>query len=107
MVAVARKIDDLTSKLAAIVGERHLLTDPADMASYLIDERKRYHGAARAVVRPGSTAEVAEIVRACRAARVPIVPQGGNTGLCGAATPSESGDAVVLSLARMDRVREV
>ncbi|HEY5608072.1 MAG TPA: FAD-binding oxidoreductase [Alphaproteobacteria bacterium] len=107
MVAVARKIDDLTSKLAAIVGERNLLTDPADMAPYLIDERKRYQGAARAVVRPGSTAEVAEIVRACRAAGVPIVPQGGNTGLCGAATPSENGDAVVLSLARMSRVREV
>ena len=107
MVAVARKIDDLTSKLAAIVGERNLLTDPADMAPYLIDERKRYQGAARAVVRPGSTAEVAEIVRACRAAGVPIVPQGGNTGLCGAATPSENGDAVVLSLARMNRVREV
>ena len=107
MVAVARKIDDLTSKLAAIVGERNLLTDPVDMAPYLIDERKRYQGAARAVVRPGSTAEVAEIVRACRAAGVPIVPQGGNTGLCGAATPSENGDAVVLSLARMSRVREV
>ena len=107
MVAVARKIDDLTSKLAAIVGERNLLTDPADMAPYLIDERKRYQGAARAVARPGSTAEVAEIVRACRAAGVPIVPQGGNTGLCGAATPSENGDAVVLSLARMNRVREV
>ena len=107
MVAVARKIDDLTSKLAAIIGERNLLTDPVDMAPYLIDERKRYQGAARAVARPGSTAEVAEIVRACRAAGVPIVPQGGNTGLCGAATPSENGDAVVLSLARMSRVREV
>jgi FAD/FMN-containing dehydrogenase len=77
------------------------------MAPYLIDERRRYQGAARAVVRPGSTAEVAAIVRACRAAGAPIVPQGGNTGLCGAATPSERGDAVVLSLARMNRVREV
>jgi D-lactate dehydrogenase (cytochrome) len=107
MVAVARRIDDLIGKLAAIVGDKNVLTDPADLAPYLIDERKRYHGAARAVVRPGSTAEVADIVRACRAAGAPIVPQGGNTGLCGAATPSERGDAIVLSLARMNRVREV
>src|SRR5574340_1754749 len=107
MVPVARKIDDVAVRLAGIVGAKNVLTDPADTAPYLTDERRRYHGAARAVVRPGSTAEVAEIVRTCRAARIPIVPQGGNTGLCGAATPDETGDAVVVSLTRMNRVREV
>ena len=107
MATVARRIDELAVRLADIVGAKNVLTDPADTAPYLIDERQRYHGAARAVVRPGSTAEVAEIVRACRAARIPIVPQGGNTGLCGAATPDETGDAVLVSLTRMNRVREV
>ena len=57
------------------------------MAAYLTDWRGRFHGRARAVVRPQSTAEVAAIVAACAAAGAPIVPQGGNTGLCGGATP--------------------
>jgi D-lactate dehydrogenase (cytochrome) len=107
MVAVARAVNGLVGRLADVVGGRNVLTDPADTAPYLIDERKRYRGAALAVVRPGSTAEVAEVVRACRAARIAIVPQGGNTGLCGAATPYEDGNAIVLSLQRLNRVREV
>lgn len=92
-------------RLADIVGCDHLLTDAADMAPYLNDWRGRYHGAARAVVRPADTEQVAAIVAACCRAGVPMVPQGGNTGLCGGATPLVDGLAVVLSLSRLRRVR--
>jgi FAD/FMN-containing dehydrogenase len=92
---------------AAIVGDANVLVDASDQARYLTDERGRYTGRALAVVRPGATAEVAAIVRACADARVPIVPQGGNTGLVGGATPDASGDAIVLSTERMRAVRRV
>jgi FAD/FMN-containing dehydrogenase len=84
-----------------------VLTAPADTAPFLVDWRRRYHGAARAVVQPGNVDEVAALVRWCAAERVPIVPQGGNTGLTGGSVPDGSGDAVVLSLARMNRVRAI
>lgn len=90
--------------LRKVVGEPHVLTG-ADAAPWLTDWRERYHGAALAVVRPGSTEEVAALVRACAGAGLPIVPQGGNTGLCGGATPDGSGRAVVLSLQRLNRIR--
>ncbi len=77
------------------------------MAGYLTDWRRRFSGRARAVLRPGSTAEVAALVRLCMAHRVPIVPQGGNTGLVLGSVPDASGTAVVLSLARMNRIRAV
>lgn len=93
------------ARVAAAVGPAHLHTAPDDLAPCLVDWRGRYRGAARALVRPGSTAEVAAVVSICRELRVPIVPQGGNTSLCGAATPGPEGDAVVLSLSRMQRVR--
>jgi FAD/FMN-containing dehydrogenase len=93
--------------VVAAVGPGNVLTAPADVAPYLVDWRGRYRGNALAVVRPGSTEEVAQVVRLCAASRVPIVPQGGNTGLTGAATPGEHGDAIVLSLTRMNRVRRV
>ena len=92
--------------LRAIVGETHVLID-ADAASYLTDWRERYRGKAVAIVRPGSTGEVAAVVRLCADAGVPIVPQGGNTGLCGGATPDDSGRAVVLSLQRLNRIRGI
>ncbi len=97
----------LRDRLTDIVGAGGLLTEPADMAPFLVDERKRYRGAAPAVVRPSTTDEVARVVALCAAGKIPIVPQGGNTGLCGAATPDASGRALVLSLARLNRVREV
>jgi len=97
----------LEARLAAAVGAAHVLTAGADVEPYLVDWRGRYHGRARAVVRPGSTAEVAAVVAACAEAGVPIVPQGGNTGQCGGATPDGAGSAIVLSLTRMNRVRAV
>ncbi|TFV86054.1 FAD-binding oxidoreductase [Oxalobacteraceae bacterium OM1] len=87
------------------VGAEHVLTDPADMAGYLTDWRRRFTGKALAVVRPADTAQVAAIVKLCAAHRVPIVPQGGNTGLVLGSVPDQSGTAIVLSLARMRRIR--
>ena len=95
----------LVARLAAIVGAAHVLADPRDTAAYATDSRKRYFGKPLAVVRPGSTAEVAEVVKLCAATRTPIVPQAGNTGLCGGATPDASGTQVVLTVSRMNRIR--
>ncbi|MDH4181514.1 MAG: FAD-binding oxidoreductase [Betaproteobacteria bacterium] len=97
----------LLARLAAAVGPSHVLTAPADLAPWLTDWRGRYTGRALALVRPGSTAEVAAVVAACREHGVPIVPQGGNTSMCGAATPDTSGNALLLSLGRMHRVRAI
>ena len=97
----------LRARLDAAVGSSQVLTAAADIAPYVTDWRGRYHGRAQAVVRPGNTEEVAAVVRACAQAGVPIVAQGGNTGQCGGATPDAGGKAVVLSLARMNRVRAV
>ncbi len=99
--------DTVRERLTGIVGANGLLTEPADMAPYLVDERERYRGAAPAVVRPSTVEEVARVVALCAAEKIPIVPQGGNTGLCGAATPDASGRELVLSLTRLNRVREV
>ncbi len=97
---------NLHQALVAAVGEANVLTGE-DAAPYLIDWRRRYAGSARAVVRPASTAQVADVVRACTEAQVPMVPQGGNTGLVGGATPDDSGAAVLISLQRMNRVRSI
>ncbi|WUR15872.1 FAD-binding oxidoreductase [[Empedobacter] haloabium] len=91
----------------ALVGAAHVLDRPDDMAPFLRDWRGRFTGSALAVLRPGSVDEVAALVRACAAARVPIVPQGGNTGLVLGSVPDASGTAVVLSLARLHRIRVV
>ena len=97
----------LLSRLRDVVGPEQVLTAPADTAAYLTDWRGRYTGRAQAVVRPANTSEVAAIVAACAEMRTPIVPQGGNTGLAGGATPDTSADAIVLSLKRLNRVREI
>ena len=93
--------------LAAVVGPAGLLTDPADTAPHCRDWFGEHAGQTPAVVRPGNTAEVAAVVRLLGAQGVAIVPQGGNTGLAGGGTPDGSGRQVVLSLARMNRVRAV
>ena len=97
----------LIEELVAIVGASHVLTTAADTAPYLTDWRGRYHGAARCLVRPANTAEVAAVVRACGEAGVAIVPQGGNTSHCGASIPDASGDAVLLCLSRMNAIRAI
>ncbi len=99
--------DTLVSTLRDIVGADNVLSDSADTAAYLTDWRGRYHGAARAVVRPADTAGVVAVVNACRAAGVPLVAQGGNTGLVGGATPDAQGKAVLLSMQRMTAIRSI
>jgi FAD/FMN-containing dehydrogenase len=96
----------LLDTLRATVGAAHVLTD-GDLSAWQDDWRKRWHGRALAVVRPGSTDEVAAVVRACAAQGVPIVPQGGNTGLVGGGVPDASGTQVLLSLKRLNRIREL
>jgi FAD/FMN-containing dehydrogenase len=104
--APASSMTILINELTAALGVAHVLTGSAT-DGYLTDQHRRITGRALAVVRPANTAEVAQVVRLCRAHRTPVVAQGGNTGLMGAATPDGSGNAVVLSLARLNRVREV
>ncbi len=89
------------------VGASGFLNHEDDMAAYLHDQRGYYVGRAAAVVRPASTRELADVVSICREAGVPVVPQGGNTGLCGGATPDQSGQAVVLNLGRMNAIRDI
>jgi FAD/FMN-containing dehydrogenase len=95
----------LLDRLAAVVGETHVLSAAADVAPFVADWRGNFRGKARAVVQPATTAEVSAVVSACAAHGAAIVPQGGNTGLCGGATPDTTGDEIVVSLARMQRVR--
>jgi len=100
-------VSALIERIRAAVGTAGLITAPDELAPYATDWRKRFFGRPLAVVRPASTAEVAQVVRACAEARTGVVPQGGNTGLCGAATPDASGSQIVLNLSRMNRVRAV
>ncbi|WP_174718448.1 FAD-binding oxidoreductase [Azoarcus sp. DN11] len=98
---------ELVEALSVAVGPSHVLSDAAAMAPHLADWRGRYVGSALAVVKPADTRQVAAVVRACAAANVPMVPQGGNTGLCGGATPLPDGRSVVVNLSRMHRIRSV
>lgn len=95
----------LLDALRTVVGDGHVLTDASDVAPYVTDWRGRYSGSALAIVSPGDTPQVAEVVRLCAEAGAAIVPQGGNTGLCGGATPIHG--EVVLSLTRLNRVRDI
>jgi len=97
----------LLARLASVVGKANVVTAAADLAPHLVDWRGRYRGNALAVVRPATTQETADVVGACAQARVAVVPQGGNTGLVGGGTPHERGDEIVLSLARLNRIRTV
>ncbi len=92
-------------RFAAIVGARHAITDPADQEAYLVEPRGLFRGRTPMVLRPGTTAEVAAIVKLASETHTPIVPQGGNTGLVGGQTPHESGSEILLSLNRLDRLR--
>ncbi|HQS00823.1 MULTISPECIES: FAD-binding oxidoreductase [unclassified Polaromonas] len=99
-------MDKILDALRAIVGDAHVLTG-GDLSAWELDWRKRARGKALAVVRPANTAQVAAVVSACAAAGVPMVPQGGNTGLVGGSTPDASGRQVVLSLQRLNAVRAI
>ena len=95
----------LVTDLSAALGAAHVLTDPELVAGYTTDWTRRYAGTAECVVRPGTTAEVTDVVRVCARHQVPVVPQGGNTGLVGASVPAKGG--VVLSTRRLRRLDPV
>ena len=102
-----RPSEETLDALSRIVGEHHAIRDPAAMAPYLVEWRDRYVGKAALVLKPGSTAEVAAILKRANETRTAIVPQGGNTGLVGGQIPFESGHEVVVSLSRMTHVRDI
>jgi FAD/FMN-containing dehydrogenase len=97
----------LIEQLVAILGADNVLTASGDMAPYLGDWRGRYRGAACCVVRPATTQDVSDVVRVCAQAGVAMVPQGGNTSLCGASVPDQSGDAVLINLSRLNKIRAI
>ena len=94
-------------RVRAVVGDSGIVTDANGIAPYLHDWRGNYAGKTALVVRPANTQEVADVVKLCAETRTPIVPQGGNTGLAGGATPDSSGSAIVVSLTRMNRIRAI
>jgi D-lactate dehydrogenase (cytochrome) len=96
---------DLLARFAAIVGEKNAITDPQAQAPYLVEMRDMFRGHTPMVLRPGSVAEVAQILALANETATAIVPQGGNTGLVGGQTPQRG--ELVLSLNRLDRIREV
>jgi FAD/FMN-containing dehydrogenase len=97
---------DLLTALREALGPAEVLTE-GDLSAYELDWRRRYRGKSLAVVRPGSTAEVAAVMRLCQAHRTPVVPQGGNTGLVGGSVPDSSGQQVLLKLDRLNRIRDL
>lgn len=101
-MSVQFELDSLRSAFAG-----RLLSGPAEMEPFLLDWRRRWRGRARCVVQPETAAEVANVLRWCAERRVPVVPQGGNTSLSGGSVPDESGESIVLSLARLNRIRGV
>jgi FAD/FMN-containing dehydrogenase len=96
----------LIAQFAVIVGEKYAINDPAAMASHLHEPRDLYHGLSPLVLKPGSTAEVSAILKLANETRTTIVPQGGNTGLVGGQTADTTGTEVILSLSRLNRIRE-
>ncbi|CCD02401.1 protein of unknown function (plasmid) [Azospirillum baldaniorum] len=99
---------DVIAELTSLIGADAVLTDPADLDAVTEDWRGRYRGPALCLARPANAGQVADVVRCCARHGVPVLPQGGNTSLCGGAVPSESGPApVILSLTRMRAVRAI
>ena len=103
----AQTLTHLLGGLRDIVGERGLLTEPSDTAPYAEDWRRLYQGRTAAVVRPATTEEISRVVRLCAEHGVAMVPQGGNTSMVGGATPASDGSEIVLSLARLNRIRDL
>lgn len=98
---------DLLDRFAIIVGEKHAVRDPAEIAPHLVENRGLYHGASPMLLKPGSVEEVSAILKLASETGTAIVPQTGNTGLVGGQTPREGGSDIILSLERMNRVRDI
>lgn len=103
----AKPDDQLLARLKSVVGTGGFLVEPADLERFRRDFRLQYAGETPLVVRPRTTAEVAQLLAICNEQRVGVVPHGGNTSYCGGATPDESGTQIVLALERLNRVRAI
>ena len=99
--------DSLIRDLSALIGEKYVLSDPQDMQPFVREWRGIFHGQAQLVVRPADTQQVAAVLRYANQNRLRIIPQGGNTGLVGGNSPDESGQDIVLSLTRLNTIRDV
>jgi FAD/FMN-containing dehydrogenase len=102
---VAPLSSELIARFRAIVGDKYALTEPADVAPYVTEERGLFRGYSPLILRPGSTAEVSAICKLATAERIALVPQGGNTGLVGGQTPHQG--EVVVSTRRLDKIRDI
>ena len=100
-------IESFFKGLKNILDQKYILVEEIDKAPYLTDWRKRFTGKAQAVLLPGSSDEVAQIVKLCASNNIPIVPQGGHTGFCGGATPDGSGNQIIMNFKRMNQIREI
>ena len=101
------QVETMIAAARSLLGDKGVVTDPHDLAPWLTDWRGRYTGAASAMLAPADTAEVAAIVALAAEHGVPLVPQGGNTGMVGGATPDASGSSLILSMRRMNRIRSI
>jgi FAD/FMN-containing dehydrogenase len=106
-MAPTRDLESVLARFAGIVGPAHIVTDAAEMQPYLVEWRGYYQGRSPAVLKPGSAAEIAAILKVANETNTPIVPQGGNTGLVGGQIPDESGREVIVSLERLNRIRAI
>lgn len=101
------QISEVLEKIRDCVGERGVVDDPIAGQAYLQDERGLYEGEAALIVRPDSVEAVSQVMKICHEVGLGVVPQGGNTGYCGGATPTSATDQIVLSLSRLNKVREL
>jgi FAD/FMN-containing dehydrogenase len=101
------RIVQFVERARALLGERAVVTDPQEIEPWTTDWRGRVHGKTPAMLAPFRTEEVAEIVRLASELGVPLVPQGGNTGMAAGATPPADGSAILLSMRRMNRIRSI
>lgn len=107
MTTTAIPSSDILDRFTAIVGEKNAVRDPAEMAPRLVENRGLYRGASPLLIKPGSVEEVAAILKLASETGTPIVPQTGNTGLVGGQTPRADGTDIILSLERMNRIRDI
>jgi len=98
---------ELLARLAVVVGEKSVLADPGEMFSYMQEPRGLFHGRALAVVRPSTVAQISRVLALCNESGTGVVPQGGNTGLVGGQTPDDTRRQIVLSLTRLDKIRDI
>ena len=95
------------SELKSLIGEELVVHSQDVMAQYLTDHRQIYHGSALSILRPKSVDDISQIVRYCNENNISIVPQGGNTSYSGGATPDDTGTQVILSLEKLNKIREI